>query len=268
MVPSKARWSFSTLCDRVIFGSDTFTANTTRLIQTHLKSMKRFQNTLRLCLLLASTTGISFAVTIDNGSLDGLVAGQSVPSGWSPSADPNVAAGFTNPDTNDLANPAIAGAYNPAVPVTSSSDGGTWVGFHDRRDAGNNNYNEGLVGLIEDLVVGQSYTVSWEAANFGAIASFITFNKNGFVQLEVAGSTYDGLLMPLGTSWTPDSYSFVATNTTEPLTFRAFSTDGGDNNGFDGAYLSIDGITVIPEASFFWLVGCVGLWPLLARRRA
>jgi hypothetical protein len=125
-----------------------------------------------------------------------------------------------------------------------------------------------MIGSIEGLIVGQTYTVFWEGANFGAVFGSFSFNKNGFIQLEIAGNIYDGTEMALGTSWTADQYSFVATSTTEEIIFRAFSTDGGDENGFDGAYLSIDGIGVIPEVSTLWLLGVAGLWPLLTRRRS
>ena len=103
-----------------------------------------------------------------NGSLDGTVTNGKVPDSWT------LISSSLSPDVNNLENPAVGGIYNSAVNISSSNDGGTWVGFHDRSDYDENNpsypYEEGFYQNVS-LEAGKTYTISFEQANFGAISN-------------------------------------------------------------------------------------------------
>ena len=105
-------------------------------------------------LLLAAFTARAESLVV-NGSLNGSIANMDVPTGWT------VLGG--TPDTMDqTSNVGVSGWLSFGVAPTASPDGGTWVGLGI-----NGSYIEQFGQSLNGLTVGQTYTVSWQAANFG-----------------------------------------------------------------------------------------------------
>ena len=106
-------------------------------------------------LLLAAFTARAESLVV-NGSLNGSIANMDVPTGWT------VLGG--TPDTMDGGNNVgVAGATDFGVaPASASPDGGTWVGI-----GMNGSYVERFGQTLSGLSIGQTYTVSWFAGNFG-----------------------------------------------------------------------------------------------------
>ena len=149
-----------------------------------------------------------------------------------------------SPDINNIDDPTLGSERST---VTSSTDGGTWVGFHDRTDNQFGDYREGLWQSVS-LETGKTYTISFEQANFGAINNGRDFSNSGKVEIFIdAGSAApttlvgDGGAMSLGTQWNNASVTFTPTASgTHSIGFRA-KTESGDKLG---AYMSIDAISI------------------------
>ena len=155
----------------------------------------------------------------------------------------------TSPDLGNISDPTLG---NEQTTATSSTDGGTWVGFHDRTDNLFGDYREGLWQSIS-LEVGKTYTISFEQANFGAENNGSFFSNNGKLEVFIdAGSTEpttlvgDGGAMSLGTQWNNASVTFTPTASgTHSIGFRAKTTSGDKL----GAYMSIDGIKIVEQSN-------------------
>ena len=166
---------------------------------------------------------------ITNGSLTGPIKNNGVPPGWT------ILIG--SPDTDDInSNVGIPNNLDFGATPSPSPDGGTWVGI------GAN----GLVGFIErfgqtmtGLTVGQMYSVSWFASNFGsATLSYIQPNA---IQMWIGGAPVAvAPTLPLGPGWFSPSLHFTAAATSQQLAFEL----GLGNK----SYMGIDGITVGPFA--------------------
>ena len=152
-----------------------------------------------------------------NGSLDGTVTNGKVPDSWT------LISSSLSPDVNNLENPAVGGIYNSAVNISSSNDGGTWVGFHDRSDYDENNpsypYEEGFYQNVS-LEAGKTYTISFEQANFGAISNSGKIKNSGKIRVFIESGTNapttligDGGEMVLGTGWNNASVNYTAQTT-------------------------------------------------------
>ncbi|OGA84835.1 MAG: hypothetical protein A2711_03890 [Burkholderiales bacterium RIFCSPHIGHO2_01_FULL_63_240] len=205
-------------------------------------------------LLLAAFTARAESLVV-NGSLNGSIANMDVPTGWT------VLAG--TPDTVDpTSNVGVSGWLSFGVAPTVSPDGGTWVGLGI-----NGSYIESFGQSLNGLTVGQTYTVSWQAANFGInnqANSYLGSNAIG-VMLDGA-SIGQGSTLSLSSNWSTQSLTFVATSASQLLSFSLASTEK--------AYLGIDGISVtaggvapaVPEPST-WALMAIGLVGMAAMRR-
>lgn len=216
--------------------------------------MKSLRLAILSVLLLAAFTARAESLVV-NGSLNGSIANMDVPTGWT------VLAG--TPDTVDpTSNVGVSGWLSFGVAPTVSPDGGTWVGLGI-----NGSYIESFGQSLNGLTVGQTYTVSWQAANFGInnqANSYLGSNAIG-VMLDGA-SIGQGSTLSLSSNWSTQSLTFVATSASQLLSFSLASTEK--------AYLGIDGISVtaggvapaVPEPST-WALMAIGLVGMAAMRR-
>ena len=149
-------------------------------------------------------------------------------------------------DINNAGNPTLG---NHQSTTTNSTDGGTWVGFHDRTDNKFGDYREGLYQSVS-LEAGKTYIISFEQSNFGAQTGDY-FTNTGKVEVFIdAGSAEpttlvgDGGAMSLGTQWNYASVTFTPTASgTHAIGFRAKTTSGDKM----GAYMTIDGINIVEQ---------------------
>ncbi len=192
------------------------------------------------------------AAIVTNGSLTGPIANGGVPSGWT------VMLG--SPDTMDAsANVGVPGLGDFGAAPGASPDGGTWVGMGS--DVG---FVERFGQTLTGLTVGQTYSISWAAGNFGySPTGFGYINPNAIAAMIDGSVVGTGGTLALSSNWMAQSVSFVASATTHQLAFQ-LATDAK-------SYMSIDGINVsaVPEPSTIALMlAGVGLVALRTQRRA
>lgn len=205
-------------------------------------------------LLLAAFTARAESLVV-NGSLNGSIANMDVPTGWT------VLAG--TPDTVDpTSNVGVSGWLSFGVAPTVSPDGGTWVGLGI-----NGSYIESFGQSLSGLTVGQTYTVSWQAANFGInnqANSYLGSNAIG-VMLDGA-SIGQGSTLSLSSNWSTQSLTFVATSASQLLSFSLASTEKA-YPGIDGISVTAGGVApAVPEPST-WALMAIGLVGMAAMRR-
>lgn len=216
--------------------------------------MKSFRLATLSVLLLAAFTARAESLVV-NGSLEGSIANMDVPTGWT------VLAG--TPDTVDLtSNVGVSGWLSFGVAPTASPDGGTWVGLGI-----DGSYIESFGQTLSGLSIGQTYTVSWQAANFGINNSANSYLGSNAIGVMLDGASIgQGSSLSLSSSWSTQSLTFVATSASQLLSFQLATSEK--------AYLGIDGISVstggiapaVPEPST-WLMMAMGLAALGAARR-
>ena len=183
-----------------------------------------YRSILMACTATLLLGGTAQAATLVNGSLDGPLANSNVPTGW--------IALVGTPDTNNQST-AINSAYSYGVIPQDSTDGGTWVGFGNYTQFGN---YERFGQTISDFVIGQDYTLSWEAVNT-SIAGLPAFdNTNGIAVLLDTTLIGTGGLLDMSSDWTAQDITFTATSTSHLLSF-AMSENVT-------AYLQIDGVSL------------------------
>jgi len=205
-------------------------------------------------LLLAAFTARAESLVV-NGSLNGSIANMDVPTGWT------VLAG--TPDTMDTtSNVGVSGWLSFGVAPTVSPDGGTWVGLGISGD-----YIEQFGQTLSGLAVGQTYTVSWQAANFGVNNSVDSYLGSNAISVMLDGATIgQGATLGLSSNWATQSLTFVATSASQMLSFRLAQGEK--------AYMGIDGISVttggltpaVPEPST-WALMAMGVVAVGAMRR-
>ncbi len=222
----------------------------------------RLASALALSALFCLSGTAHAASIVVNGSLTGSTVNMGTPDGWS------ILEG--TPDTLDGSNNVgVTGATDFGVAPTASPDGGTWVGLGI-----NGSYVERFGQELKGLSIGQTYTVSWFAGNFGLNrpgtggATPIQYLGSNAINVMLDGvSIGSGRTLGLSSNWLSESLTFTATSANQQLSFKlAASTQ---------AYLSIDGIAVvaggtppaIPEPGTWALMG-LGLAGLaLVKRR-
>lgn len=210
---------------------------------------------LAAALLIASAAHA--APIVVNGSLTGSVENDAVPAGWT------IYEG--TPDLMDAQdNIGMAGDVRFGATPNASPDGGTWVGL-----GADTNYTERFGQMLSGLTIGQTYTVSWYAGNFGYASSVASNSYLGANAISVMldGTTIgSGATLSVGSNWYQQSLTFVAGSSSEVLSFTLATSQK--------AYLSIDGIAVqtvtaaVPEPETWAMMG-LGLCALgwMSRRR-
>ncbi len=220
----------------------------------------RLASALALSALFCLSSTAHAASIVVNGSLTGSTANMGTPDGWS------ILEG--TPDTLDGGNNVgVTGATDFGVAPTASPDGGTWVGLGI-----NGSYVERFGQILSGLSVGQTYTVSWFAGNFGLnrpdAASPVQYLGSNAIDVMLDGvSIGHGSTLGLSSNWLSESLVFTATSASQQLSFRLADTTK--------AYLSIDGIAVVaggttpavPEPGTWALLGLGLIGLALAKRR-
>ena len=192
-----------------------------------------------------------------NGSFNGTVAAETVPTPWQNYTGPG---GTVSSDTNNLTNTG-PGAYEASDTsnLTNSSDGGSWVGMYADGNDPDNIVKEGVQQTVS-LESGMNYTIIFEQANFGITAGNNNFNNDAKIEVLIdAGSSIpttvigDGGAMAIGTGWNSGSLIYTATvSGIHTIVFRAKYVDGTAG----GAYVSLDGARI--EKSIIY-VDCSGV---------
>ena len=205
--------------------------------------------------ILANGDLIAQSNLFSNGSLIGTVKSNETPTDWSAFKSDDVFTESPTPDINDIDNPALGklGDASDNTNLSSSTDGGTWVGLTYNSI---NGYGEGIRQYVS-LEAGATYTISFEQANFGAIKTVNStttqdLSDNGKINVWLNHSfLMPGILedvgeIALGTGWNSASVSYTPVMSGNYLIgFSAESTSGSS----DGAYLSIDNIKIIKQTN-------------------
>ncbi|MGC4059715.1 MAG: PEP-CTERM sorting domain-containing protein [Aquabacterium sp.] len=204
--------------------------------------MNALRYTAIAALLIATSAHAASIVT--NGSLTGQIENNGVPTGWT------ILEG--SPDLMDaLDNLGMANVQRFGATPNASPDGGTWVGLGVNAD-----YTERFGQMLNGLTIGQTYTVSWYAGNFGYSTSVAANNYMGSNAISVmidGASIGSGAQLAVGSNWFAQSLTFVASASSQQLSFTLATSQK--------AYLSIDGIAVqtatsaVPEPQTWALMG-------------
>ncbi|HPF34789.1 MAG TPA: hypothetical protein P5571_14215 [Candidatus Krumholzibacteria bacterium] len=186
------------------------------------------------CLLSASTV---FAQGVVNGSLTGPVGEAVLPSSWS---------GFSS-DTWQPGGVVFSyGVYASGIPA--SPDGGTFVS-----SVGVGTYQEWFSQNVSGLVPGESYVVTFHAANAGFLNTggpYATETGAGSIQVTLGGETQETPIIThdgFGSqTWHTYSMTFTPSFSTLDLTFTARDriAEGG---GAHRARMAVDGVQLTAQ---------------------
>ena len=220
--------------------------------------MRRFDRLFAPVALIAWLAGTPLAQAATdnlmvNGSLTANTGNSSVPMGWQIL--------MNSPDVMDAANNAgVSGLQFFGATPEASPDGGTWVGLGSRTES----YMEEFGQWVNNLVIGQTYSLSWVAGNFGYSRGSVNYVDSNAIRVNLDGALLGtGNMLGLGSQWQTESLSFVATTTRQQLSFQLAD--------YNNAYLSIDGIRLtavspVPEPGSMALA-LIGLGALVWRAR-
>lgn len=216
----------------------------------------RATSTCVLAGVLATVSGASAGVVIDNGDMNGSIGTNTAPIGWMVAQ----------------ATPDVVGASGPfnntGVPWTESPNGGTFA----RMNGVGNFQSEGISQNVSGFTAGETYELSFFATNLGfrtastgswsGFDGYFEFYADGnLVATSDALSKQDSATDPI--EWTAQSVMFEATSSEFLLEIRA-ETVGGE---LQIAYMGIDGVNaaIVPAPGALSALAMLGF--AASRRR-
>jgi hypothetical protein len=216
--------------------------------------MNALRYTALAALLIVSAAHAAQPVVV-NGSLSGSIENNAVPSGWT------IFEG--TPDLMDAHdNIGMANVLRFGATPDASPDGGTWVGL-----GADTNYTERFGQMLNNLTIGQAYTVSWYAGNFGYASAANSYLGQNAISVLIDGvSIGAGAKLAVASNWYQQSLNFVANASSQQLSFKLATPEK--------AYVSIDGIAIqtapvpVPEPGTYALMALgLGAIGMVVRRR-
>lgn len=192
---------------------------------------------LQLSLLMVFSITYLAAQNPTNGSFTNFTGNSVTPASWINTLgyDPSTSFGVSpSVDVLDISFSSYSGIST--VPCVPSPNGGSWVGLSDLPMF---NENEAIQQTVSGFVIGQTYTISYYAANFGGAP----FDDEGYVRIyfngvQIASSP---LLPLLANTWVPVSTTFIPPATSGVLQIDASTTSLPSGNG---SYFSVDGLSI------------------------
>jgi len=214
--------------------------------------MNALRYTALAALLIVSAAHAAQPVVV-NGSLSGSIENNAVPSGWT------IFEG--TPDLMDAHdNIGMANVLRFGATPDASPDGGTWVGL-----GADTNYTERFGQMLNNLTIGQAYTVSWYAGNFGYASAANSYLGQNAISVLIDGvSIGAGAKLAVASNWYQQSLNFVANASSQQLSFKLATPEK--------AYVSIEGIAIqtapVPEPGTYALMALgLGAIGMVVRRR-
>jgi hypothetical protein len=194
--------------------------------------MHKLKSLLAMAAISFTLSGQSTAVSITNGSFEGLPTSvnrdtfnSTLPTGWTTT--------IQSPDTFNAATSFENFAWS------SSNDGGDFAHIIALQSP---TLVEGFFQSVAGLTIGQQYEISFEQSVSNS--NFANTGASGFIEVVFGSTTQnsDTLVVPsLGStaSWIQQTLLFTATAETQDLTFTARPTIGGQR-----VELAIDGVSI------------------------
>lgn len=194
---------------------------------------------LTLSLLFSGLFSDAYSQTVVNGSFTGVTGNSMTPPGWTNvnGYNPGTSIGvFPSVDVLDINFTAYFN--NAAVAVSPSPDGGTWTGLSSIPP---DFENEAIEQVVTGFTIGQTYELSFYAANFGGTP----FIDPGVVTAYVNGTAVAAspTLNLVANVWTTVTGTFVATATSMTVQIDVIHNTGSSGAG---GYYSVDGLTIVP----------------------
>ncbi len=187
------------------------------------------------CLLSAVFISIiqftSFGQAFVNGSCNEPTGAALAPTSWA------MVAGSTDMFTIPM--PIFGWSFTETP--TFSADGGTFTGAYSDIGMG---YTERFEQTVTGFTIGETYTITYQEANFGICAGGFCPTKTAYWRVFVSGipEMSSGNELPLDEGWQDGCVVFIATSTTHTIGFEIGEIAGP---GINGAYGLIDNIQLI-----------------------
>lgn len=206
-------------------------------IQSYI-SAKILKVTLAVLLFCTIISFNAQSQNLINGDFTNFSGNSVTPAGWTnvEGINPGPFGSFVSVDVLDMTFTSFFGSST--VAASPSPCGGSWVGLSSIP----NLENEAIEQSVSGFVIGQTYEVTFNAANFGGTP----FDDPGVVTVYVNGIAVavSPTLNLVANVWTTVTATFVATATTMPVQVDVFHNTG---NFGSGGYYSIDCLTIIPS---------------------